>query len=78
MSGWHLVDPQCSRADCQAVPTVQLVWRNPRIHGTEREKVWLACDEHASFLYEYLTSRSFPVRRESLGEFTSERLGEIS
>ncbi len=68
MSMWHLVDPQCSRADCKAAPTQQVIWRNPNIHAPNRQKVWLACDEHAAFLHDYLASRAFPVRREPLGE----------
>ncbi len=36
-------------------------WRNPRIHGPERVKVWLACDEHVEYLRGYLASRGFPV-----------------
>ncbi|WP_440731693.1 hypothetical protein [Microbacterium sp. 22303] len=38
------------------------MWRNPRIHGPEREKVWLACGEHLRFLYDYLRARDFPAR----------------
>jgi hypothetical protein len=36
-------------------------WRNPKIHGPERVKVWLACDEHRGYLSEYLATRDFPV-----------------
>lgn len=36
-------------------------WRNPRIHGPERVKVWLACDEHRDYLYDYVAARGFPV-----------------
>jgi hypothetical protein len=36
-------------------------WRNPRIHGPERVKTWLACDAHRVFLRDYLEARSFPV-----------------
>lgn len=68
MSTWPLIDPQCSRADCTATPSQQVIWRNPKIHTAKREKIWLACDEHAEFLYDYLASRAFPVRREPLGE----------
>jgi hypothetical protein len=38
-----------------------VVWRNPRIHTADRRKVWLACDEHAPYLRDYLAARSFPV-----------------
>jgi hypothetical protein len=36
-------------------------WRNPRIHSTERVKVWLACAEHRDQLEAYLATRGFPV-----------------
>ncbi|MBS1699986.1 MAG: hypothetical protein JST25_16480 [Actinobacteria bacterium] len=53
---------KCSRAGCRAAATHRIVWRNPRIHDAEREKVWLACDEHLRFLYDYLRARDFPAR----------------
>jgi hypothetical protein len=40
---------------------MQVVWRNPRIHAADREKIWLACDEHVGFLRDYLAARDFPV-----------------
>ncbi len=52
---------ECSRAGCRSAATKQVVWRNPRIHAADREKIWLACDEHAPFLHDYLTARDFPV-----------------
>ena len=36
-------------------------WRNPRIHGPERVKIWLACDDHRDYLRDYLDARDFPV-----------------
>ena len=36
-------------------------WRNPRIHGRDRVKIWLACEEHVEYLTEYLAARGFPV-----------------
>lgn len=56
--------PICSRAGCRSAATVQVVWRNPRIHTSGRRKIWLACDEHAGYLYDYLASRRFPVSTE--------------
>jgi hypothetical protein len=53
---------KCSRAGCRAAATNRIVWRNPRIHGPDREKVWLACAEHLRFLYDYLRARDFPAR----------------
>lgn len=37
--------------------TTQLQWNNPKIHPPERRKIWLACDEHTSWLEEYLRTR---------------------
>jgi len=51
----------CSRAGCHAPATMQVVWRNPRIHTPERRKIWLACDEHVDYLRDYLAARAFPV-----------------
>lgn len=53
--------PQCSRAGCTAPAEFNVNWRNPRIHGPERVKIWLACAEHEEFLREYLATRGFPV-----------------
>lgn len=54
-------EPQCSRAGCREHAVWSIGWRNPRIHGSDRVKVWLACEEHLGFLSEYLESRDFPV-----------------
>lgn len=59
--------PECSRAGCRREATHHVVWRNPRIHDADREKIWLACAGHVDFLYDYLAARDFPVtRREGL------------
>lgn len=52
---------QCSRAGCTAVATRSVNWRNPKIHGLERVKVWSACDEHVDYLSDFLLARDFPV-----------------
>lgn len=56
----------CSRAGCQAPATVVLVWRNSKIHGEDRRKKWLACDEHRAFLIDYLSTRGFYIGLEKL------------
>lgn len=53
--------PICSRAGCSDDAAWNVNWRNPKIHGEERVKVWLACDEHRDYLSEYLAARDFPV-----------------
>lgn len=52
---------RCSAAGCARDAEFRVNWRNPRIHGPERVKVWLACAEHRSTLSDYLASRGFPV-----------------
>jgi hypothetical protein len=59
---------RCSRAACRADASWNVNWRNPRIHGPERVKVWLACDEHRESLGQYLSTRGFPVVVTALGE----------
>lgn len=59
-------ETQCSRAGCRATATSNIVWRNPKIHAADRRKIWLACNEHEQFLFEFLTSRSFPAAIEPL------------
>jgi hypothetical protein len=53
--------PQCSRAGCRTLASWNVNWRNPRIHSSDRVKIWLACDEHVDYLRDYLQARDFPV-----------------
>ena len=56
-----LTEPICSRAGCRLRAGGTVNWRNPRMHGVERVKIWLACDEHRDYLHDYLEARDFPV-----------------
>lgn len=58
--------PQCSAKGCRAAATTDLSWRNPRIHHSARVKHWLACDEHADYLADFLARRSFLLSRDPL------------
>ncbi|HEY4268290.1 MAG TPA: hypothetical protein VGM94_08880 [Galbitalea sp.] len=60
--------PQCSRAGCDAPATRAVNWRNPKIHTESRVKVWLACDEHADYLRDFVAARGFPVIVTGFGE----------
>ena len=51
--------PTCSARGCQAAATWVLLWNNPRIHTPDREKSWLACDEHREQLADFLDRRGF-------------------
>jgi hypothetical protein len=53
----------CSAKGCRAAATVDLVWRNPKLHDAAREKHWLACAEHEEFLAAFLARRDFLIRR---------------
>lgn len=64
--------PQCSRAGCRETATVNVNWRNPRIHSVDRVKIWLACPEHGDYLRDYLATRGFPVIVTPFGETVSE------
>jgi hypothetical protein len=67
IAGWDAngddteLPPTCSRAGCRLPAVWNVNWRNPRIHGPERVKVWLACDDHRDYLRDYLAARDFPV-----------------
>lgn len=58
--------PRCSAKGCRATALFDLQWRNPRLHDTSRVKHWLACDEHADHLADYLDRRGFLLGRQAL------------
>ncbi|MEU5157261.1 hypothetical protein [Glycomyces sp. NPDC021274] len=58
--------PVCSSRGCRSTAAWMLLWRNPRIHGSDRVKRWAACDEHEPTLREFLTARGFPCETERL------------
>lgn len=67
----------CSRAECRRGASWQIKWRNPKIHTTDRVKIWLACDEHRDYLRDFLQARSFPVTVLEL-DVTEQSTGEGS
>jgi hypothetical protein len=58
-----LGDLLCSARGCRQPATTDLTWRNPRIHDGARVKHWLACDEHADHLADFLSRRGFLLSR---------------
>jgi hypothetical protein len=64
----HAVDdiPVCSAKGCRTPARWRLIWNNPRLHTPDREKVWIACDEHRESLAHHLAVRSFLRRVEPL------------
>ena len=59
-------DVVCSAKDCRRPATWVLVWNNPSVHASDREKKWTACDAHKDSLSEFLELRSFLKRVEPL------------
>jgi hypothetical protein len=49
----------CSARGCRSTPSWGLLWNNPRVHGPQRRKTWLACDQHRADLAEFLSLRGF-------------------
>lgn len=49
----------CSAKGCRATAAHALLWNNPKLHDTERRKVWLACEEHLTYLSDFLSLRGF-------------------
>jgi hypothetical protein len=56
----------CSAKRCRAAATWAIVWNNPKLHTSDREKIWVACDEHKQPLADHLAVRSFLKRVEPL------------
>ncbi|MER5318208.1 hypothetical protein [Streptosporangium roseum] len=56
----------CSAKGCRAAALYALIWNNPRIHQPEREKTWVACEEHRQSLADFLDARGFLRRVERL------------
>jgi hypothetical protein len=56
----------CSAKGCLATAAYAVVWNNPKIHPPEREKIWMACEEHRQWLADYLDVRGFLRRVDRL------------
>ena len=60
----------CSAKDCRDEAAWAVVWNNPKVHTPQRRKTWLACDEHRSYLADFLDRRGFLLETVPLAEFT--------
>jgi hypothetical protein len=56
----------CSARGCRAPASYALVWNNPKVQMPEREKTWVACEEHRQSLADFLDLRGFLRRVEAL------------
>ena len=56
----------CSAKGCRNAAVWALVWNNPKVHTPDREKIWVACDEHKESLSRFLSVRSFLRRVDPL------------
>jgi hypothetical protein len=56
----------CSAKGCRSPAVHVLVWNNPSLHTPDREKTWVACDEHLHSLSQFLDLRGFLRRVDPL------------
>ena len=59
-------DVICSAKGCRVAATYVLVWNNPKLHTADREKNWVACEEHRESLSQFLEVRGFLKRVDPL------------
>lgn len=60
----------CSAKGCRREAARALLWNNPALHDADRRKVWLACDDHAGSLGDFLRLRGFLRDTIDVGELT--------
>jgi hypothetical protein len=56
----------CSAKGCREAASYVLVWNNPTLHTPDREKTWVACQEHRASLAQFLDRRGFLRRVDPL------------
>ena len=66
VTGDEPVPVRCSARGCSAAATWLLVWNNPKVHTPDREKTWVACDDHREHLAGFLGLRGFLRRVDPL------------
>ncbi len=60
-------DKICSARLCDNKAKYAIVWSNPSIH-LNRQKIWLACEQHREFLSNYIAIRNFPYEIKNADE----------
>ena len=58
--------PVCSAKGCRRPASYVLVWNNPAVHTPDREKTWVACEQHRGPLSDHLAVRDFLKRVDAL------------
>jgi hypothetical protein len=62
----------CSAKGCRSKATYALLWNNPKLHTPGRRKTWLACENHADPLSDFLSKRGFLKDAVPVDELTEE------
>jgi uncharacterized Fe-S cluster-containing radical SAM superfamily protein len=62
----------CSAKGCRVNAAYGLLWNNPKLHTPERRKTWLACENHADSLSDFLSKRGFLKDAVPVCELTDE------
>jgi hypothetical protein len=62
----------CSAKGCRAAAAYGLLWNNPKLHTPERRKTWLACENHADPLSDFLSKKGFLKDAVPVAELTDE------
>ena len=57
---------RCSAKACHQAARHVVVWNNPKVHTPDREKTWVACDDHRQSLADHLDVRGFLIRVDPL------------
>lgn len=62
----------CSAKGCRVDAAYGLLWNNPKLHAPERRKTWLACENHADPLSDFLSKKGFLKDAVPVAELTED------
>jgi hypothetical protein len=62
----------CSAKGCRVAAAYGLLWNNPKLHTPERRKTWLACENHADPLSDFLSKKGFLKDAVPVAELTED------